>query len=296
MSTDARPVVGFIGLGRMGGAMVGHIAAAGFTVRAFDIDPAALARAVDTGAVAARSAADAAGQAEIVMTSLPSSAVTVAVTERELLPGARPSQVYVDMGTTVAVDTRRLAAAFAAAGAAYLDAPVSGEPGPSMRVFVGGDRAAFERCRPVLEATADPRRVVYCGPSGTGQAVKACNQLGMGLVDAAFVEAVFAGIAAGADVDAIIRGVGGGDGWRRRLAEVAALARDGRADEVLVKFPELPYFIAEAKDRGYRLPLTEALYAFLEPGPRNWVDNMNRPRVAFWHQLMQAKARGGDGR
>ena len=94
------------------------------------------------------------------------------------------------------------------------------------------------------------------------------------------------GVRAGADVDAIIQGVGGEDGWRSRLADVARLAKDGRADDVYVKFPELPYFLTEAAARGFESPLTSALWAFLDKGPRNWKDNMQRPRVAMWHQLM----------
>ena len=289
MSADAKPVVGFIGLGRMGGLMAKNIAAAGFDVVAYDLNADALAAVVDAGAGAARDAADVVARGEVVMTSLPSSAVTVKVTEGELLPRARAGQVFLDMGTTEAPETRRLAAAFEAKGAAFLDAPVSGRPGPGMRVFVGGDRAAFERCRSVLAATAEAERVVYCGASGTGQAVKATNQLGMGLVNAALMESVFAGVRAGADVDAIIQGVGGDGGFRGMIANVARRVKEGKGNDVYIKFPELAYFLTEARARGYELPLTTALLAFTENGPRNWVDNMERPRVAFWHQLMEAK-------
>lgn len=97
--------------------------------------------------------------------------------------------------------------------------------GFTVRAFVGGDQMAYERLRPVLEATADPQRIVHCGPSGTGQAVKACNQLGTGLTEAALLEAVFAGMASGASIEAIIQGVGGDDGWRKRIGEIASQGR-----------------------------------------------------------------------
>jgi len=79
--------------------------------------------------------------------------------------------------------------------------------------------------------------------------------------------------------------VGRDAGFRRRVEQVAQLAADGKADDVLVKFPELPYFLAEPREKGFDMPMTQALLAYLDPAPRDWVDNMNRPRVTFWHQL-----------
>jgi len=280
-----RPVLGFLGLGQMGGRMIRNLLAADYRVVAFDPNEERLAAAVAAGALAAADASDAVRRGEVVLVSLRSSEMFVSVCESDMLPNARAGQVFLDLGTTEAPETRRLAAAFAERGAILLDTPVSGAPGPGMRVFMGGDREACERCRPILAATADPERIVYCGPSGTGQAVKTVNQLGMGLVAAAYLEAVAFGFLAGADPEAVIQGVGGDEGWRKELAEVARQARDGKADDILVKFPELPYFLREAKERGFQAPMTQALFEFLDAGPRDWVDNMDRPRVAFWHQL-----------
>ena len=163
-----------------------------------------------------------------------------------------------------------------------------------LRIFVGGDAALYERFRPVLDVIGDPERVVHCGPVGTGQAVKAVNQLAMGLVNAAYLEAVAFGARAGASLEAIIKGVGDekGGGFRRRVADVARTAIEGRADDVLVKFPELPYFLREARERGFELPMTRALFSFLDAGPRDKVDNMGRPRVALWGELMRSGAGG----
>ncbi len=289
--STTKPVLGFLGLGQMGGRMVRNLLAAEYEVIGFDPNEERLAVAVAAGAVAAADAGDAVRRGDVVLASLRSSAMFVSVCESDMLPNTRDGQVFLDMGTTEAPETRRLAAEFARKGALLLDTPVSGAPGPGMRVFMGGDRDACERCRPILAATADPERVVYCGPSGTGQAVKTVNQLGMGLVAAAYLEAVAFGFRAGADPEALIQGVGGDDGWRQQLAAVARQAMDGRADDILVKFPELPYFLREAEERGFQMPMTQALFEFLDAGPRDWVDNMDRPRVAFWHQLMGA----GDG-
>lgn len=288
----ALPSVGFIGLGRMGSGMALNLTRAGYPMTVCDADAARLADCVAAGATAA-SNREVAERCDVVCTSLPSSSVFVRVAEGDLLPAARAGQVFVDTGTTEAVETRRLAAAFAEKGAALIDAPVSGGPrgvaDRTLHVFAGGDRAVYEKCRPVLEALGgDPDRTAWCGPSGCGQAVKGVNQLAMGLVDAAYLEAIAFGVRAGADVQAIARTVGGEDGFRRRIARLAETVRDGKADDVLVKFPELPYFLGEARERGFTMPMTRALFDFLDAGDRDWTDNMGRPRVAFWHQLMQA--------
>jgi 3-hydroxyisobutyrate dehydrogenase-like beta-hydroxyacid dehydrogenase len=292
-----RPKLGFIGLGRMGSGMALNLARAGYPLTVFDVAAERLVDCVAAGAVAAESARQLVEASEVVLTSLPSSAVFVAVAEADLLPAARAGQVFVDLGTTECPEARRVAAALAEKGAALLDAPVSGGSGGAaagtLHIFVGGERAAYDCCRAILEVLGDPERVAYCGPSGTGQAVKGVNQLAMGLVAAAYLEAIAFGVRAGADPEAIAQSVGGDDGWRRRVAQFARMARDGTAEDAFIKFPELPYFLREARERGFAMPMTEALFAFCDAGPRNWADNMGRPRVSFWHQLMNAG--GGEG-
>lgn len=281
--------LGFIGLGVMGGPMARNLVLAGYPVTVFDLDPAQIDLLVADGAQAADSAAALAEAADILLTSLPSSAVFVQVAEETLLPAARPGQIIIDMGTTTGPETRRLAAAFADMGATLIDAPVSGggrgaESG-SLHIFVGGDEAAVQQCWPLLQVLGNPEHVVHCGPSGSGQVVKAVNQLAMGLVDAAYMEAIAFGVQAGVEPSIIAQAVGGPDGWRAHLKRLTRRVIDGSAEGIVTKFPELPYFLTEAEDRQMQAPLTRALFAFLDAGPRNWRDNMNRPTVSFWHEV-----------
>ncbi|MFP4057808.1 MAG: NAD(P)-dependent oxidoreductase [Candidatus Brocadiia bacterium] len=290
------PTLGFIGLGAMGGAMAATLLRAGYGVLGFDIDPSRLAACVERGAEAAGDSPDVVRRCETVLTSLRSSEVFAQVAEGELVPHARRGQVFIDLGTVAPPTARRVAAAFAARGATLLDAPVSGGPQGSaagtLRIFVGGDRAAYDRCLPILHTLGDPQRVVYCGPSGTGQAVKGTNQLAMGLGDAAYLEAIAMGVRAGADPEAIRQGVGGEEGWRGHFARLAARVLEGTAESVWVKFPELPYFLAEAAARGFELPLTRALHAFLEGGDGSFRDNMGRPTASWWRELMGSRGQG----
>jgi 3-hydroxyisobutyrate dehydrogenase-like beta-hydroxyacid dehydrogenase len=125
-----------------------------------------------------------------------------------------------------------------------------------------------------------------CG--GAGQIVKGVNQLGMALISAACMEAVAFGVASGIDAGILGAAVGGENGFRREIADVAAQVVRGRATSYDAKYAELPYFLEQARVAGFKIPLTDALHAFCESGPSQWRDTMNRPYVSFWHQLMQA--------
>ncbi|MFC1805469.1 NAD(P)-dependent oxidoreductase [Planctomycetota bacterium] len=284
------PTLGFIGLGAMGGPMAANLLRAGYPLTAFDIDAARLDACVEAGAARGESSADVVQRSDVVLTSLRSSAIWAEVAEAELVPNAREGQVFIDLGTVAPPETRRLAAAFAERGASLLDVPVSGGPGGSstgtLRMFAGGDEAVYEQCRPILEVLGDPQRIVYCGPSGAGQVAKGVNQLAMGLAAAAYLEALAFGVRAGIDPEALRQAIGGDGGWRGHFAHLARRVADGTAEQCWVKFPELPYFLAEAAERGHPLPLTEALHDFLAAGDVSCHDNMRRPTASFWHEVV----------
>ncbi len=98
--------------------------------------------------------------------------------------GVRPGTVLIDMSTIPPVVARRLAAEAASRGATLLDAPVSGgEIGAiqgTLSIMVGGEAAALERVRPILNAMGNPERVIHIGESGAGQICKVCNQMAIG--------------------------------------------------------------------------------------------------------------------
>lgn len=287
---DTSPTIGFLGVGAMGGPMARNLQRAGHRVIAFDLRRPQLEACVAAGCSAVDSEAMVVAQAEIVLTSLPSSAVFLGVAEDHLLPNARRDQLFIDLGTTAPAQIRRLADAFAAKGAALVDAPVSGGPNgaerASLHVFVGGDPDAVERSLPVLHILGAPDHVVVCGPSGAGQLVKGVNQLAMGLGAAAALEALSYAVTAGIGPTAILQAVGGDEPWRKHFAGIARQVAEGRGENVFVKFPELPLFLDEAHAQDVCLPLTEALYAFCRKGDCRFRDNMNRVTVSFWHELV----------
>ncbi len=158
--------------------MCANLVAAGHTVTAGDAR-AELQRAVMQCGVQWRATlAEVAAGADIVITMLPGSHEV-----REVMAGsggvlaAMPcTAVWVDMTSTSPADGRELAAAARARGIGVLDAPVGGgvpaARAGTLQVFVGGDAAVLERCRPVLEALADPQRIIRVGGNGAGYTAK----------------------------------------------------------------------------------------------------------------------------
>ncbi|MGD2176036.1 MAG: NAD(P)-dependent oxidoreductase, partial [Candidatus Brocadiaceae bacterium] len=233
------PRIGFVGLGSMGGPMARNLLAGGYEVTGYDIDEDALGAAVSAGARAAGSVAEVVEAGQVVMTSLPYSHTWVEVAEGELVPAARDGQVFIDLGTVAPPETRRLAGEFAATGAILLDVPVSGGSRGAregtLRMFAGGDRSTYEQCRPILEVLGDPERIVYCGPSGSGQVVKGINQMAAGMTRAVMLECLALGEHGGADLAAARQGVGGDAGWRAVFRGVAEAVLEGNGKHVGVK-------------------------------------------------------------
>ena len=289
MKSQQLPTIGFIGLGNMGGRMAKNLHNAGYPLIGYDIDAEKCAALAATGATARNDTSQVVENSDVIMTSLRSSDVFCSVAEQHLVPNAREGQVFIDLGTTEVEKTKELATAFAEKGATLIDAPVSGGPHGSetgtLRIFVGGEATAVEKCRPILEVLGEPKYVVYCGPSGSGQIVKGVNQLAMGLGDAAFMEAMAFGVCAGVDPTAIREAVGMDDGWRGQFDRIAKRIIDGEGKTLVVKYPELPYFLAAAKAAGFEIPLTEALYEFCKNENYEMFDNMNRPSRSFWRTL-----------
>lgn len=178
-------VIGFLGLGNMGGPMAANLVKAGHAVRGFDPMPAARERLAAAGGTAVGSAGEAVRGAEVVLTMLPEGRhVRAAYLEPGgILDAGEPSALLIDCSTIDVATARAVAEAAAARGRAMLDAPVSGGVGGAtagtLTFMVGGTEAAFARGRPILEAMG--KAVIHAGPSGNGQAAKICNNLMLGI-------------------------------------------------------------------------------------------------------------------
>jgi 2-hydroxy-3-oxopropionate reductase len=197
--------IGFIGLGLMGKPMALNLLKKGFQLTVHSRSRPPVDALTAAGAAAAETPAGVASASDVIITMVPDSPDVRAALEGNggVFETVRPGSVIVDMSTISPAVARELAAKAVLCGAAMLDAPVSGgEIGAisaSLSVMVGGDAGALERVRPVLNAMANPDRVVHIGPSGAGQVCKACNQICIGGALASVSEAFAIARKAGID-------------------------------------------------------------------------------------------------
>ncbi len=175
--------IAFIGLGNMGGGMAANQAKAQHEVKAFDLSPQAVERAVAAGCHAAGSVADAVADAEVVITMLPAGQHVRGVYGEQILAHAPRSALLLDCSTIDVESARAVAGQAAAAGFRFADAPVSGgvmaaEAG-TLAFMVGCDVADF----PAVETALAPmsRVTIHAGAHGAGQAAKICNNMLLGV-------------------------------------------------------------------------------------------------------------------
>lgn len=199
--------IAFIGLGHMGGPMAANLLKAGHELCVFDLVPAAVEAAVALGARAAADAAEAVRDAEVVISMLPASRHVegLYLGDGGLLARIVPDALAIDCSTIAPASAQKVAAAAAARGIAMIDAPVSGgtagAAAGTLTFIVGGEAAALERARPLLDAMG--RNVFHMGASGAGQVAKLCNNMALGVIMAATGEALALGAAHGLDPAAL---------------------------------------------------------------------------------------------
>ncbi|MCP2264475.1 NAD(P)-dependent oxidoreductase [Promicromonospora thailandica] len=256
-------VVGFVGLGVMGRPMAANLVRAGHEVRAFSRGAAGRERAAELGVPVVGGLAEAVRGADVVITMLPDTpdVRAVALGPDGVLEHLGAGAAYIDMSTIEPGAAREVAERFTAAGHDVLDAPVSGgEAGAregTLSVMVGGPEAVVERWRELLGALGTT--VVRVGDAGSGQVVKAANQLVVATHLQALAEAVVFLEAHDADVatalSVIARGLGGSTVIDRKAAAVLTgdFAPGFRLD---LHHKDLGIVQGAARARGAVLPVT----------------------------------------
>jgi 2-hydroxy-3-oxopropionate reductase len=181
MTSAAKTTVGFIGLGVMGKSMAANLLKAGFSLTVHNRSRGKVDELVGKGAHAAETPAELARSVDIVVMCLPDTpdVEKVLFGPRGVAEGARDGLVVIDMSSISAAATIEFAARLKAGGVALVDSPVSGGPKAAvdgtLSCMLGGDESTIARCMPVLQAMG--KSFVHLGPTGSGQLVKACNQL-----------------------------------------------------------------------------------------------------------------------
>jgi 2-hydroxy-3-oxopropionate reductase len=271
--------IAFIGLGIMGAPMAGHLVDAGYDVVGYNRSPEKVSELVERGGRGAESIAEAAQDADMVALMVPDSPDVEAVLAGDggVFGAARKGTLIIDFSSIRPDVAARLAEQAAEHGLRMLDAPVSGgEAGAvaaTLSIMVGGEAADFEAARPVLDAVG--KTIVHVGPSGSGQTVKAANQLIVAGNIQLLAEAVAFLEAYGVDTEAALTVLGGG------LAGSKVLEQKG------------PNMLSRSFQPGFRVELHHKDLGIVTSAARE--AGVVIPLGAVVAQLMASLRSAGDG-
>ena len=193
----------FIGLGNMGLPMAQNLARAGHAVTGFDLMPASVQQFVAGGGLSSSDQASAIAAADVVITMLPASRHVQGayLGDTGILAQAKAGALLIDCSTIAPEVSREVAAAATAKGLRMIDAPVSGgtagAAAGTLTFMVGGEEADLASARPLLEQMG--KNIFHAGPSGSGQTVKICNNMLLGILMIGTSEAIRLGVANGLD-------------------------------------------------------------------------------------------------
>ena len=265
----AEEKIGFVGLGIMGKPMAKNLIKAGHELVIYSGNSAA-DELKDEGAEEADSYKAVAEQCGIVITCLPASDQVEEVYKGDegLLAGADEGDLLIDMSTISPLVTKDLAREASEHGVKTLDAPISGgEPkavSGELSIMVGGDEEDFERATPLFEAMGSPTHV---GEAGSGQIVKACNQIIVGIVLEGVSEALVLGSKAGVDPAKLIDAVSGGLAGTKVMDQ----KRDNWLEHdfepgfrIELHHKDLGIALATAREVGVPLPVTALVDQMLQ--------------------------------
>ncbi len=199
--------VGFIGLGRMGAGMANNILSKTGSLHVFDAHEGAMRPLIEAGAKACASPAEMARNCDLILMCLPyAPEVRAAIFGDGGIAEAKPDGLtIVDTTTLDRTDALAIADETAKLGIDYWDCPISGMPfrakDGTLTIMFGGSDAAFEMAKPYLEQVGTS--IIHCGPIGTGQAMKALNNIIYNVNIAALAEVLPLTVAVGLDPEQV---------------------------------------------------------------------------------------------
>ena len=280
MTETNKPPVGFIGLGIMGRPMAGHIMKGGHPLTVYNRTPSKTAELAAQGALVAGTPAEVAARSEIIITMVSDTpdVERVVAGPQGVIAGIRPGSIVVDMSTVAPRLERLLDEKLRARGCFLVDAPVSGGDvgarSATLAIMAGGDRQAFERTRSVLELMG--RSITHCGPTGSGQLAKLCNQILISVTLLGVSEALVFARKNGLDSTVMIQAVSGGAAQSWQLTNLGPR---------IIKRDFAPGFMVDLVQKDLRLVL-EACGAAAAA----------LPATALVHQLFASVQALGSGR
>jgi 3-hydroxyisobutyrate dehydrogenase len=272
--------IGFIGLGIMGRPMAGHILQAGYPLTVYNRTRSRAEELAREGAKVAASPAEVAAVSEVVITIVTDSpdVEQVIAGPSGVTEGIQPGGIVIDMSTVSPELEQRLDRQLKGKGCCLLDAPVSGGDvgarNATLAIMVGGDRDAFDSTLDVLKVMG--RTITYCGPVGTGQMTKLCNQILVSGNLLAVAEALLFARKLGLDPEVMINAVKDGAAGSWQLANLGPR---------ILKGDYAPGFMVDLMQKDLRIAQEAADKA-----------RASLPAMALVQQLFRSLQAVGEGR
>ena len=288
----SQPAIGFIGLGLMGGAMVSRLLDKGYDLTVLgNRDRTHIDKALARGAKEADSARSLAQACDIIMLCMGTSEHVESRMRgaNGVIAGLRPSAVVIDFGTSLPGSTRSLGAEVSAAGGTYLDAPLGRTPSHALdgllNIMASGDKAAFDKVRPVLDDLGE--NVFHLGALGSGHTIKLINNFFGMTVANAMAEAFAMADVAGVDRKQMYDVMAAGPLHSGMMDFVKGYGVDGDPNQLAFAIKnaakDVGYYATMASDAGVESIMSKcALSALNEARDTGRADDMVSQMVDFY--------------
>ncbi|MEP1471944.1 MAG: NAD(P)-dependent oxidoreductase [Halieaceae bacterium] len=281
-----KPVIGFIGLGLMGGNMVENLQTRGYAPIVLDLNPDAVAAVVARGGSAASSAAELAAASDIVMLCLTTSKVveSLVYSDDGILAGIKEGSIVIDYGTSIPASTRKIGADLAKKGVGMIDAALGRTPAHAkdglLNIMAAGDPDTFAKAKPLLEEQGE--NVFHLGPLGAGHTTKLINNF-MGMTTVCAMSQAFAvADRAGVDRQQLFDIMSTGPSNSPFMQFCKNYAVDGVSDlgfSIDNANKDLGYFLEMVADLGTRAEIAEGTSANLQAAVEMGLGSGNVPEI-----------------
>lgn len=282
-----KPVIGFIGLGLMGGNMAENLQNRGYDLVVMGRNKAAVSAVLDRGNASEAATPKALAQAcDIIMLCVTTSEVVESLVYGEdgILAGIKPGAVLIDFGTSIPASTRKIGADLAAKGAGMIDAPLGRTPAHArdglLNIMAAGDRETFDKVKPVLDDQGE--NVFYVGALGAGHVTKLINNF-MGMTTVCTMSQAFAVAArAGVDRQQLYDIMSAGPSNSPFMGFCKTYAVDGVSNlgfSLNNANKDLAYFLKMAEDMGTRAEIAEGTSNNLQAAVDAGMGDGNVPEI-----------------
>ena len=283
----SKPVIGFIGLGLMGGNMVENLQKRGFEVVVMDLNKDAVAKVLARGnATEAKSPKELAAASDIVQLCLTTSAVVEKIVYGDdgILAGIKEGSVLIDFGTSIPASTQKIGAALAEKGAGMIDAPLGRTPAHAkdglLNIMAAGDKETFDKYESMLKEQGE--NVFYLGALGAGHTTKLINNF-MGMTSVCAMSQAFAvAKLAGVDRQQLFDIMSSGPSNSPFMKFCKNYAVDDVSDlgfSINNAYKDLGYFVQMVSDLGSKTLIAEGTSTSLQAAVDAGMGNGNVPEI-----------------